>query len=37
MQQVFLRMYRINKVFTEYEAYLEAQKESMLQSIPKIV
>ena len=32
MLVLYLRMYRINKVFTEYETYLEAQKEAMLLS-----
>jgi hypothetical protein len=30
MLVLYLRMYRINKVFTEYETYLQTQKKTIL-------
>jgi len=30
MLVLYLRMYRINKVFTEYESYLQTQKKTIL-------
>ena len=37
MLVLYLRMYRINKVFTEYETYLQKQKEVILANTSVIV